>query len=59
MTKDTDAGPNSPTMVVELNGTSQQISSAEKLINDVLAEVVLSIGWSMMPDIYLIHDADP
>ncbi|CAL9057334.1 unnamed protein product [Musa banksii] len=38
LTKDTDAGPNSPTTVVELNGTSQQISSAEKLINDVLAE---------------------
>ncbi|CAL9097680.1 unnamed protein product, partial [Musa textilis] len=38
LTKDTDAGPNSPTTVVELNGTSQQISSAKKLINDVLAE---------------------
>ncbi|RZS06887.1 hypothetical protein BHM03_00037642 [Ensete ventricosum] len=44
LTKDTDAGPNSPTTVVELNGTSQQISSAQKLINDVLAEVALSIG---------------
>ncbi|KAK2661128.1 hypothetical protein Ddye_007661 [Dipteronia dyeriana] len=33
------ADPNSPCGVVELMGTSEQISKAEQLINDVLAEV--------------------
>ncbi|KAJ8457941.1 hypothetical protein OPV22_030867 [Ensete ventricosum] len=63
LTKDTDAGPNSPTTVVELNGTSQQISSAQKLINDVLAEGdlggsdVVSVQESvdMEPDVEHYH----
>ena len=39
VTRDTEADLNSPCRVVELMGTSEQISKAEQLINDVLAEV--------------------
>ncbi|XP_057956857.1 uncharacterized protein LOC131150264 [Malania oleifera] len=38
VTRDMDADPNSPTRLVELMGTPDQISKAEQLINDVLAE---------------------
>ncbi|KAK1549726.1 hypothetical protein Q3G72_006812 [Acer saccharum] len=38
VTRDTEADLNSPCRVVELMGTSEQISKAEQLINDVLAE---------------------
>ncbi|WOL14032.1 hypothetical protein Cni_G22812 [Canna indica] len=38
VTRDMDADPNSQTRSVELVGTSEQISRAEQLINDVLAE---------------------
>ncbi|XP_068647219.1 uncharacterized protein [Aristolochia californica] len=38
VTRDMDADPNSPTRLVELMGTPEQISKAEQLINDVLAE---------------------
>ena len=41
VTRDMDADPNSQTRSVELMGTSEQISRAEQLINDVLAEVLL------------------
>jgi hypothetical protein len=34
-----DADPNSPNRLVELTGTSDAIAAAEKLINEVLAEV--------------------
>ncbi|KAG5018473.1 hypothetical protein JHK87_014328 [Glycine soja] len=38
ITRDIDADPNSSTRTVELMGTPEAISSAEKLINEVLAE---------------------
>ncbi|KAG6534522.1 far upstream element-binding protein 2-like [Zingiber officinale] len=38
VTRDMDADPNSLTRSVEIMGTSEQISNAEQLINDVLAE---------------------
>ncbi|XP_058074050.1 uncharacterized protein LOC131222849 [Magnolia sinica] len=38
VTRDMDADPTSQTRVVELIGTPEQISKAEQLINDVLAE---------------------
>ncbi|XP_042511929.1 far upstream element-binding protein 2 isoform X2 [Macadamia integrifolia] len=38
VTRDMDADPNSLTRMVELMGTPDQISKAEQLINDVLAE---------------------
>ncbi|KAL2346531.1 hypothetical protein Fmac_000531 [Flemingia macrophylla] len=38
VTRDMDADPNSPTRMVELMGTPEAIASAEKLINEVLAE---------------------
>ncbi|XP_042401822.1 far upstream element-binding protein 2-like [Zingiber officinale] len=38
VTRDMDANPNSLTRSVEIVGTSEQISKAEQLINDVLAE---------------------
>ncbi|URE09254.1 Far upstream element-binding protein [Musa troglodytarum] len=38
VTRDMDADPNSQTRSVELMGTSEQISRAEQLINDVLSE---------------------
>lgn len=44
VTRDMDADPNSLTRTVELVGTSEQISKAEQLINDVLTEVVF-ISW--------------
>lgn len=40
VTRDMDADPNSLTRTVELVGSSEQISKAEQLINDVLTEVV-------------------
>ncbi|KAL4625673.1 hypothetical protein ACB092_05G042300 [Castanea dentata] len=41
VTRDMDADPNSPTRMVELMGTPEQIAKAEQLITDVLSEVVL------------------
>ncbi|XP_058786079.1 uncharacterized protein LOC131660779 [Vicia villosa] len=38
VTRDMDADPNSTTRMVELMGTSEAVASAEKLINEVLAE---------------------
>ncbi|KAL6211648.1 hypothetical protein ACLB2K_016871 [Fragaria x ananassa] len=38
ITRDSEANPNSLTRDVELTGTSEQISRAEQLINDVIAE---------------------
>ncbi|XP_027357042.1 far upstream element-binding protein 2-like isoform X2 [Abrus precatorius] len=38
VTRDMDADPNSSTRMVELMGTPEAIASAEKLINEVLAE---------------------
>ncbi|XP_020272012.1 far upstream element-binding protein 2-like [Asparagus officinalis] len=38
VTRDMDADPNSQTRPVELTGTSEQVSRAEQLINDLLAE---------------------
>ncbi|CAL5202415.1 unnamed protein product [Lathyrus oleraceus] len=38
VTRDMDADPNSTTRMVELMGTSDAVASAEKLINEVLAE---------------------
>ncbi|OVA08472.1 K Homology domain [Macleaya cordata] len=38
VTRDLDADPNSQTRLVELMGTSEQISKAEQLIREVLAE---------------------
>ncbi|PNY04168.1 far upstream element-binding protein [Trifolium pratense] len=38
VTRDMDADPNSTMRMVELTGTSDAVASAEKLINDVLAE---------------------
>ncbi|XP_044463218.1 far upstream element-binding protein 3-like [Mangifera indica] len=38
VTRDTEADLNSPTRMVELMGTPEQIAKAEQLINDVLAE---------------------
>ncbi|XP_010527131.1 PREDICTED: far upstream element-binding protein 1 [Tarenaya hassleriana] len=38
VTRDMDADPNAPSRMVELTGTSDQISKAEQLINDVLQE---------------------
>ncbi|XP_072983413.1 uncharacterized protein [Typha latifolia] len=38
VTRDMDADPNSQTRTVELIGTSEQVSKAEQLINDVLSE---------------------
>ncbi|CAD5186651.1 unnamed protein product [Musa acuminata subsp. malaccensis] len=38
VTRDMDADPNAQTRSVELIGTSEQISKAEQLINDVLSE---------------------
>ena len=40
VTRDMDADPNSQTRPVELTGTPEQISRAEQMINDVLAEVL-------------------
>ncbi|KAK2633721.1 hypothetical protein Ddye_028513 [Dipteronia dyeriana] len=44
VTRDTEVDLSSPCRVVELMGTSEQISKAEQLINDVLAEIGLVIG---------------
>jgi hypothetical protein len=41
VTRDMDADPNSPTRMVELMGTPEQIAKAEQLITEVLSEVVL------------------
>lgn len=41
VTRDMDADPNSPNRLVELTGTSDAIATAEKLINEVLAEVAI------------------
>ncbi|KAI5425685.1 hypothetical protein KIW84_031487 [Lathyrus oleraceus] len=41
VTRDMDADPNSTTRMVELMGTSDAVASAEKLINEVLAECAL------------------
>ncbi|KAL5975586.1 hypothetical protein ACLOJK_019911 [Asimina triloba] len=38
VTRDMDADPTSPTRLVELIGTPEQISKAEQLINDVISE---------------------
>ncbi|KAJ7515787.1 hypothetical protein O6H91_22G027800 [Diphasiastrum complanatum] len=38
VTRDADADPNAPTRQVEIMGTSEQISRAEQLIKDVIAE---------------------
>ncbi|KAK6912797.1 K Homology domain, type 1 [Dillenia turbinata] len=38
VTRDMDADPNSPTRMVELMGTPEQIAKAEQLINEVLSE---------------------
>ncbi|KAM4129260.1 hypothetical protein ACJW30_01G008600 [Castanea mollissima] len=38
VTRDMDADPNSPTRMVELMGTPEQIAKAEQLITDVLSE---------------------
>ncbi|KAG5244170.1 far upstream element-binding protein [Salix suchowensis] len=52
VTRDMDADPNSPTRMVELMGTPEQITKAEQLINDVLAEgtVVLNIFAMKIPN---------
>lgn len=42
VTRDMDADLNSPTRMVELMGTPEQIAKAEQLINDVLAGVPFS-----------------
>lgn len=44
VTRDMDADPNSPTRLVELMGTPDQITKAEQLINDVLSEVISSLS---------------
>ena len=41
VTRDMDADPNSPFRMVELMGSSDQIATAERLIKEVLAEVLL------------------
>ena len=41
VTRDMDADLNSPTRMVELMGTPAQIATAERLISEVLAEVLL------------------
>lgn len=41
--RDMDADPNSVTRPVELIGTPEQIAKVERLINDVLAEVIFPI----------------
>ena len=41
VTRDMDADPNSPTRMVELMGTIEVIGAFEKLINEVLAELLL------------------
>ncbi|XXG45919.1 hypothetical protein AAC387_Pa02g0879 [Persea americana] len=46
VTRDMDADPNSLTRTVELVGTSEQISKAEQLINDVLTEAEAGTGAS-------------
>lgn len=62
VTRDMDADPNSPTRMVELMGTPDQIAAAEKLINEVLAEVLHKVvlckfrhcrSCYMMPVTYL------
>jgi far upstream element-binding protein len=45
VTRDLDALPGSQTRPVELSGTPDQISRAEQLINEVLAEVILLRSW--------------
>lgn len=40
-----DADPNLQTRSVDLVGTAEQISKAEQLINDVLAEVYNFLYW--------------
>lgn len=47
VTRDMDADPTSLTRMVELTGTPEQISKAEQLVNDVLAEVVF-ILWILV-----------
>lgn len=44
VTRDMDADPSSMTRLVELTGTSEQITKAEQLITDVLAEVSISLA---------------
>jgi len=41
ITRDADADPTSLTRDVELMGTQEQISRAEELINEVIAEVMI------------------
>uniref|UniRef100_A0A2N9F7Z0 K Homology domain-containing protein n=1 Tax=Fagus sylvatica TaxID=28930 RepID=A0A2N9F7Z0_FAGSY len=44
VTRDMDADPNSPTRMVELMGTPEQIAKAEQLITEVLSEVAEAGG---------------
>jgi len=44
ITRDADADPTSLTRDVELMGTQEQISRAEELINEVIAEVRPSVS---------------
>lgn len=48
VTRDMDADPNSTTRMVELMGTSDAVASAEKLINEVLAEVCFKFSLIML-----------
>ena len=41
VTRDMDSDPNSQTRPIELMGTPEQISRAEQMISEVLAEVLL------------------
>lgn len=51
VTRDMDADPNSPTRMVELMGTPEQIAKAEHLISEVLSEVVLNL---LLLDVFVL-----
>ena len=61
VTRDMDADLSSPTRMVELMGTPEQIAKAEQLINDVLAgvwftfidEILFSLFWFLMESLFL------
>lgn len=62
VTRDMDADPNSPTRMVELMGTPEQIAKAEQLIQEVLAEVGLLLCFyffccmhAVVTGFYLVH----
>ena len=55
VTRDHEAEPGAPTRSVELSGNPDQISKAEQLIKEVLAEVLLVMLTAFCLDLHFFH----